>query len=166
MPQRISKAGEDAKMKVRRLLCVDDDSAFREFYKNLLGSYGYDVTVAASAKQALKIFLSRKVDAVLTDFEMPGMTGAELAARLKKMRPELPVLLVSGSSAAQQKPPAGVDATVAKGTPSSKLVDQIESALAKGQARSAKLSPRRFAPLGSVLASIAIAVYALPRLLK
>jgi CheY-like chemotaxis protein len=150
----------------RRLLCVDDDSAFRQFYKNLLGSYGYDVTVAASAKQALKIFLSRKVDAVLTDFEMPEMTGAELAVRLKKMRPELPVLLVSGSSAVQQKLPAGVDATFAKGTSSTKLVDQIESTLAKYQTRPAKLNPRRFAPLGSVLASIAIAVYALPRLLK
>jgi two-component system, NtrC family, sensor kinase len=150
----------------RRLLCVDDDSAFRQFYKSLLGSYGYEVTVAASAKQALKIFLSRKVDAVLTDLEMPEMTGAELAVRLKKMRPELPVLLVSGSSAVQQRPPVGVDATVAKGTSSIKLVDQIESTLAKYQKRPAKLNPRRFAPLGSVLASIALAAYALPRLLK
>jgi len=154
------------RMTRRRLLCVDDDSAFRQFYKSLLGSYGYDVTVAASAKQALKIFLSRKVDAVLTDLEMPEMTGAELAVRLKKMRPELPVLLVSGSSALQQPPPAGVDVTVAKGTSSTKLVDQIESMLAKYQTRPAKLNPRRFAPLGSVLASIALAAYALPRLLK
>lgn len=150
----------------RRLLCVDDDSAFRQFYKNLLGSYGYEVTVAASAKQALKVFLSRKVDAVLTDFEMPEMTGAELAARLKKMRPELPVLLISGSAAVHQKPPSGVDATVPKGTASSKLVDQIELALAKYQTRPAKLNPRRLAPLGSVLASIALAVYALPKLLR
>ena len=154
------------RMTRRRLLCVDDDSAFRQFYKSLLGSYGYDVTVAASAKQALKIFLSRKVDAVLTDLEMPEMTGAELAVRLKKMRPELPVLLVSGSSALQQPLPAGVDVTVAKGTSSTKLVDQIESMLAKYQTRPAKLNPRRFAPLGSVLASIALAAYALPRLLK
>ncbi|HST09895.1 MAG TPA: response regulator [Terriglobales bacterium] len=154
------------KTKPRRLLCVDDDSSFRQFYKNLLGSYGYEVTVAASAKQALKIFLSRKVDAVLTDFEMPGMSGAELAARLKKMRPELPVLLISGSSAVQKEPPAGVDAAVPKGTSTRKLVDHIELALAKYQTRPVKLTPRRFAPLGSVLASIALAVYALPRILK
>ena len=88
----------------RRLLCVDDDSAFRQFYKNLLGSYGYDVTVAANGRQALKLFLSGKIDAVLTDLEMPEMGGAELAARLKKMRPELPVLLISGSKAAQDTP--------------------------------------------------------------
>ena len=149
-----------------RLLCVDDDSAFRQFYKDLLGSYGYEVTVAANAKQALKAFLNGKVDAVLTDLEMPDMTGAELAARLKRLRPDLPVLLVSGSERVQGTPPAGVDATVAKGTPSSKLVDQIELLLAKGRTRPARLSPRRFAPLGSVLASIALVAYALPRLLK
>jgi CheY-like chemotaxis protein len=148
----------------RRLLCVDDDSAFRQFYKNLLGSYGYEVTVAANGRQALKLFLSRKVDVVLTDLEMPGMTGAELATRLKRMRPELPVLLVSAS--AQETPPAAVDATVAKGAPSSRLVDQIEMLLAKYHSRPVALNPRRFAPLGSVLASVALAAYALPRILK
>ncbi|MGC2196254.1 MAG: response regulator [Terriglobales bacterium] len=150
----------------RRLLCVDDDSAFRQFYKSLLGSYGYEVTVAANGRQALQLFLSRKVDAVLTDLEMPEMSGAELAVRLKRMRPELPVLLVSGSKAVQQAPPAAVDAAVAKGISTTKLVDQIEIALAKYNNCTKKLTPRRFAPLGSVLASIALAVYALPRLWK
>jgi CheY-like chemotaxis protein len=153
-------------MKRRRLLCVDDDSAFRQFYKNLLGSYGYDVTVAASAKQALKLFLSKRVDAVVTDFDMPEMTGVELAARLKKIRPELPVLIMSGSAAMHKDMPSHVDATVPKGTACAKLVDQIEQALAKYHGRGAKLNPRRFAPLGSVLASIAIVAYAVPKLLK
>jgi CheY-like chemotaxis protein len=150
----------------RRLLCVDDDSTFRQFYKNLLGSYGYEVMVAANGRQALKLFLSRKVDAVLTDFEMPGMTGAELAARLKRLRPELPVLLLSGSKAAQDGAARAVDAALIKGSSATKLVDQIESLLAKYQSRPAQLSARRFAALGSVLASIALAVYALPRMMK
>ena len=97
---------------------------------------------------------------------MPEMTGAELAARLKKMRPELPVLMVSGSAAVHREMPSGVDATVPKGTASAKLVDQIEQALAKYHGRRTKLNPRRFAPLGSVLASIALVAYAVPRLLK
>ncbi len=150
----------------RRLLCVDDDSGFQQFYKNLLGSYGYEVMVAANGRQALKLFLSRKVDAVLTDFEMPGMTGAELAARLKRLRPDLPVLLLSGSKIAQDRAAKAVDAAVMKGSSVTKLVDQIESLLAKRQSRPPKLNVRRFAPLGSVLASIALMVYALPRLMK
>lgn len=164
LPQPTPKTRAVPKMVRRRLLCVDDDSAFRQFYKTLLGSYGYDVTVAANGRQALKLFLSRKVDAVLTDFEMPGMTGAELAARLKRLRPELPVLLISGSKSVQQSPPPAVDATVGKGASSTKLIDQIEILLA--HSRRAKLNARRLAPLGSVLASIALAVYALPRILK
>lgn len=150
----------------RRLLCVDDDSGFQQFYKNLLGSYGYEVMVAANGRQALKLFLSRKVDAVLTDFEMPGMTGAELAARLKRLRPDLPVLLLSGSKIAQERAAKAVDAAVMKGSSVTKLVDQIESLLATRQSRPPKLNVRRFAPLGSVLASIALMVYALPRLMK
>jgi CheY-like chemotaxis protein len=149
----------------RRLLCVDDDSSFRQFYKNLLGSYGYDVTVASNGRQALKLFLSRKVDAVVTDFEMPGMSGGELAARLKRLRPELPVLLMSGSKAVQETPPPSVDMTVGKGLSTTKLVDQIEALLSKYQSRRKKLTARRFAPLGSALATIALAAYAL-RILK
>lgn len=146
----------------RRLLCVDDDSAFRQFYTNLLGSYGYDVTVAANGRQALKVLLSHKVDAVLTDMEMPEMTGVELAVRLKKMRPELPVLLVSGSKA--QASMSAIDASVPKGTSCGKLVDQIETVMGKYRKQKVTLSPRRFVPLGSVLASIALVVYAAPRL--
>src|SRR5690242_2505650 len=84
----------------RRLLCVDDDSSFQRLYQNLLHSYGYEVTIAANGRQALKLFLTRKIDAVLTDLEMPGMTGAELAVRLKRLRPGLPVLLVTGTDSA------------------------------------------------------------------
>jgi CheY-like chemotaxis protein len=149
----------------RRLLCVDDDRDFRQFYKNLLGSYGFDVTLAASGKQALKLFLSRHVDAVVTDMEMPGMTGVELASRLKKLRPELPILLVSGAKPAASKP-REVDASLAKGTPTPKLLNQIEELLTKAQTKPLRLSPRRFAPLGSVLASIAVAVYAFPKIIK
>lgn len=146
----------------RRLLCVDDDSAFRQFYKNLLGSYGYDVTVAANGPQALKVLRSHRVDAVLTDMEMPEMTGAELAVRLKKMRPHLPVLLVSGSKA--QASVSAIDASVPKGTSCGKLVDQIETVMGTYRKRPVALSARRFVPLGSVLASVALIVYVAPRL--
>jgi CheY-like chemotaxis protein len=152
-------------MAKRTLLCVDDDSTFRTLYKNLLGSHGYEVTVAANGRQALKLFLSRKIDAVLTDFEMPEMTGAELAARLKRLRPELPVVLVSGTKSVVEQPPEAVDASVAKGAPVSKLVDQLESLLAQRSGPS-PLRPARLIPLGSILASIALGVYVVPRILK
>lgn len=153
-------------MAQRRLLCVDDDSSFRQFYKTFLGNHGFDVTVAANGSQALKLFVTHKVDAVLTDCEMPGMSGAELSARLKRLRPELPIVLVSGSKAAVDAPPATVDLAFVKGTPVAKLVDQVEILLARRFSRPAPLHASRFIPLGSVLASIALGAYFVPRLLK
>jgi len=150
----------------RSLLCVDDDSSFRQLYKNLLGTLGFEVTVAADGPQALKLFLTRKIDAVLTDFEMPGMTGGELAARLKRLRPELPVVLVSGSKQAVETPPDGVDLAFAKGVPVASLVDQVEILLEQRLSRPAPLRPACLIPLGSVLASIALGVYLVPRVLK
>jgi CheY-like chemotaxis protein len=153
-------------MAKRRLLCVDDDCAFRQLYKNLLSSYCYEVTLAANGRQALKLFLSRKIDAVLTDSEMPEMTGAELAARLKRLRPELPVVMVSGSKLAVEAPPKEVDLAVAKGASVTQLVDQVERLLAKRSTEGVPLRPARFIPLGSILASIALGAYVVPRILK
>jgi CheY-like chemotaxis protein len=153
-------------MAKRKLLCVDDDSGIRKFYKDMFGCYGYDVTVAANGREALKLFLSRKVDAVVTDLEMPGMTGTELAGKLKRLRPELPVVLVSGSKKAVDAPPHVVDASVPKGAPITKLIDQMDTVIAARVRRRTPLRPKRFVPLGSVLASVAIMVYALPRIWK
>jgi DNA-binding NtrC family response regulator len=149
----------------RKLLCVDDDSGIRKFYKNMFGSYGYDVIVASGGAEALKLFLSRKIDAVVTDLEMPGMTGTELAKKLKKLRPELPVVLVTGAKTAEI-PPKVVDAAVAKGTPIAGLVAQMDALMKTKQSRHGQLRPRRLIPLGSVLATIALVAYALPRIWK
>jgi CheY-like chemotaxis protein len=153
-------------MAKRSLLCVDDDSGFRQLYKNLLGSHGFDVTVAANGRQALKLFLSRRIDAVLTDFEMPGMTGEELAGRLKRLRPELPVLLVSGSKSVLENVPKTVDASIPKGSSVANMINQVENLLTERFSHPAPLPPKRLIPLGSVLASIALGAYVLPRILK
>jgi CheY-like chemotaxis protein len=153
-------------MRSRRLLCVDDDSGFRQFYETLLSSYGYSVTLAENGQQALKLFLSRKIDAVVTDFEMPGMSGMELAKRLKRLRPDLPVMLVSGSRTVLDTPLKTVDVSVEKDVPVTKLIDQVEQMLAQRFSRPPRLRPARFIPLGSMLASIAIGAFFLPRILK
>ena len=131
-----------------------------------MDSYGYDVTVAANGRQTLKLFLSRKIDAVLTDMEMPGMTGVELATRLKRLRPELPVLLVTGTDSALHAPPESFDAAVVKGTSLSKLVHQLETILRTRSQHPVPLRPSRFLPLGSILTSIAVGAYIIPKLLK
>jgi two-component system response regulator PilR (NtrC family) len=78
-----------------RILIVDDELSMREFLKILFEKDGYEVTVAADAKKALKIADKGKIDLVITDIRMPGMTGLELLAELKHRFPELPVIMIT-----------------------------------------------------------------------
>ena len=73
------------------LLCVDDDPGIRQLYEAMLGTYGYEVLVAEGGHQALNLFRSKakEIDAVISDYEMPGMNGAQLAAELKRYDPDI-----------------------------------------------------------------------------
>ncbi len=110
------------------LLCVDDDPGIRELYEAMLGTYGYEVLVAEGGLQALNLFRSKRkeIDAVISDYEMPGMNGAELAAELKRCDPEIPVIVISGSAPVLEETPYFVDAAVPKGASVENIVDHIE----------------------------------------
>jgi CheY-like chemotaxis protein len=63
----------------------------------MLAELGHTVVEASSGADALQqIDENPGVDLVITDYLMPGMTGAELAAEIQKRRPELPILLATG----------------------------------------------------------------------
>ncbi len=79
-----------------RVLCVDDDIATLELRKVLLGDAGYSVLTASSGTEALGILAEGlTVDLVLLDYLMPGMNGDELAAKLRKQRPDVPLIALS-----------------------------------------------------------------------
>ena len=150
-------------MPLRKLLCVDDDPLFRHLYKTLFGSLGYDVALAANGEQALAELRSRRVDAVLTDFRMPGMDGHELTLRIKQIHPQLPVILLSGLQALPGEVCESADACMEKGTPVYQLAEKLEDLLAARTPHPKAFSAVRLLPLGSILASIAIAAYLVPR---
>ena len=78
------------------ILCVDDERVSLIVRSRVLEKAGYEVIPAASGVEALEILRSRRVDLVLTDLLMPGMTGQELAREVKLLKPEIPVVLFSG----------------------------------------------------------------------
>ena len=81
-----------------RLLYVDDDEVMGLMVQSLLRREGYDVTSMLSPVQALARLQEDPAafDLVISDFNMPEMSGVELAARLRVLRPALPVLISSG----------------------------------------------------------------------
>jgi len=148
-----------------KLLCVDDDSAARTLYRYLLECYGYDVVVAEDGIQALNELNHSAVEAVLLDYEMPGMNGGKVAAIIKHRTPEIPIIMVSGCSSVVEDAPRFVDAAVTKGAPVEKLLSLLEGVLKRNaQTVTAPVAASSYAPLGSALASVALVAYFLPLL--
>ena len=119
-------------MKCATVLCVDDDAGIRNLYEALLRRYGYEVLAANNGHHALHVFQSNKeeIDAVILDYEMPEMNGLELAVRLKRRAPTLPVIMVSGSAPMLEEMIPFVDAAMTKGVSIRSIVDRLELLLA------------------------------------
>jgi CheY-like chemotaxis protein len=115
-------------MKALTVMCVDDDAAIRELYGALLGQNGYEVIAANSGRHALHVFESKEkeIDAVILDYEMPGMNGLELATWLKQRHPKLPVIMISGSHPEPQEMAPFVDAALGKGVPLRHILDRLQ----------------------------------------
>src|SRR5579862_7135435 len=82
-----------------RVLLVDDEKHVRESLYTLLDREGYEVLASSSGPEALNIFrLSvRPIELLVTDYNMPEMSGLELARQCSRLSGELKVLYVSGS---------------------------------------------------------------------
>lgn len=79
-----------------RIMVVDDDEGIRRILSIALSRMGYEVRAASNGSEALSLFLKSSFDLVLTDLEMPGMDGWNLASRIKKRFPDIPVVLMTG----------------------------------------------------------------------
>jgi DNA-binding NtrC family response regulator len=77
------------------LLIVDDEALIRETLAEYLANEGFDVSVSASAEEALALAAERAFDVVLCDVQLPGMDGIELLGRLTKLSPQTFVLLIT-----------------------------------------------------------------------
>jgi CheY-like chemotaxis protein len=80
----------------KTVLIVDDDAAVLETAVMLVESLGYRAEAASNASEALRMVQGNGFDAVLTDVIMPGMNGFQLARRIQAIRPDLPVICVTG----------------------------------------------------------------------
>jgi CheY-like chemotaxis protein len=78
------------------LLCVDDNETALHVRKLVLESAGYRVLVASDSATAMEIFSSSVVDIVVSDHFLQDGTGIELAAAMKKLKPDVPIVIISG----------------------------------------------------------------------
>lgn len=85
------------------VLVVDDESTVRRFARRVLVEHGYDVHEAANGVEALELVQATfdRLDVVVSDIVMPKLNGVELLRRLAMVRPQLPVILMSGYAGPQ-----------------------------------------------------------------
>ena len=84
----------------QHIIVVDDDVSLSLLMEEILANYGYRVSRFTSGLSAYEAFASNpsEYDLILTDQTMPGMTGDEMAQKMIKMKPDLPVIVCTGYS--------------------------------------------------------------------
>jgi response regulator RpfG family c-di-GMP phosphodiesterase len=79
-----------------RVLIVDDEISVRKVMAAVLAQLGLPCETAASGEEALRILETHRIDAVISDLQMPGMSGMELLAKVRQSYPQMVFLVVTG----------------------------------------------------------------------
>lgn len=111
------------------ILCVDDELVGLKVRKILLERAGYRVLTAPNGPDGLALFSAEPVEAVVLDYSMPGMDGGEVAARMRQLRPEVPILLLSAYIGLSTEVLSLVDLYMTKGEGAPTLLNKLDSLL-------------------------------------
>ena|ERR1044071_6564854 len=111
--------------KARRVLCVDDSSSALCLYKELLESDGAEVFLAPCGQAALHHLKEHAMDVAVIDNEMPEISGVELAQKMKRLQPQMRILMCSGSPPKDDNP--DIDYILNKGSGIAMLLTAVRS---------------------------------------
>ncbi|HTV66827.1 MAG TPA: response regulator [Bryocella sp.] len=112
--------------RAKTVLCVDDELIGLRVRKIMLEGHGFKVLTATSGEQGLALLDKHQIDLVVLDYYMPGMNGGDVAAEVRRRKPQLPIIFLS---AYFSLPPAALElanAFITKGDPPDVLIDKIE----------------------------------------
>ena len=109
----------------KMLLCIDDDENVLECEKVFLESFGYTVLTAPSGGKGLELVSIHSVDVVIVDYFMPEMNGQQVAIEIRRLRPQAPIIMLSGAVDVPEQALKGVDAFIAKDRLASQLLPAI-----------------------------------------
>jgi signal transduction histidine kinase/DNA-binding response OmpR family regulator len=89
-----------------RVLVVDDEPSVADVCREFLSGEGYDVTVAASGEEALRVIPTLQPDVILTDINLPGVSGLEVMRQARSADPDACIIVVTGYAST----PSAIDA--------------------------------------------------------
>jgi CheY-like chemotaxis protein len=130
------RAGSGALM--AKILVVDDEELIRDVIVEILADRGNDAFGVATAEEGLRRLGDHALDLVVSDIALPGLSGLELLDEVRRSRPSLPVVLVSGAGTQQTVDEAlarGADGLVTKPFSHAELVHAVAAALDRAAGR-------------------------------
>ena len=119
------------------LLYVDDDARRREVMEERLRQLGYRVITASHGTDALDKFDAEVIDLAIVDYYMPGMCGDLVAMEMKSRKPNVPVIIFSGTFTLSEMVLAFVDGFISTSDEPAALVDKVAEVLAPRRAQRA-----------------------------
>lgn len=112
-----------------RILCIDNHWNGLVGRKTLLEKNGYEVLEATSGDAGLQLFLSQQVDAVVVDYQMPGMNGAAVATEIKRINSQVPIMLLSACCRLQKNKLRAFDSFMSKSQPATTFLSVLHEML-------------------------------------
>jgi CheY-like chemotaxis protein len=107
------------------LLCIDDNEDLLECERSFLESFGYTVLTTASGGKGLELASKCSVDVVILDYFMPEMNGQEVAIEMRRLKPQAPIIMLSGAVDVPEQALKWVDAFIAKDRLASQLLPML-----------------------------------------
>ncbi len=79
----------------KKILIIEDDEAMRALLKDLLDEEGFSTGSVSNGFDALQNLIEESFDLIITDIQMPGLTGLDILPRIKKLQPQVPVIVIT-----------------------------------------------------------------------
>jgi DNA-binding NtrC family response regulator len=127
------------------ILCIDDDEKALKIRKMVLEVVGYSVLTATDVDLAMQLFTASTVDMVISDHLLQGKTGTELAAEMKRLKPRIPIVIMSG----MMQEPEGMehaDLHIVKGDAPPIWLKKISDLLQQGRCQAPQSTARGAGP--------------------
>jgi DNA-binding response OmpR family regulator len=110
------------------LLCIHRDPA----QLSLLQEHGYELVTATNGREGLQIFMSQPVDAIVLDYQLGLLDGGIVAAAIKNVKPQVPIIMLAEHMDLPDDALRAVDALVAKSDGPISLLETVYSVLSRG----------------------------------
>ena len=113
------------------ILCVDDEELGLQIRRAVLERAGYSVLTALNGREGLDAFSSDPVDLVILDYSMPGMHGGDVALEMRRLRPQVPIILLSAYVNLPTEVTRIVDCSILKGDGPELLLSKVREFLSE-----------------------------------